>query len=191
MAEIVIYFLLSVFLIIILSILNILIFLFILEVYYNLFRKITPFVPTSIRKHKSEFEELFSFLNDLDLKNKKFIDLGSGDGELVRIFAERGYESYGVEINPILILFSRWKTRKYKNVNFIKNDFYKINLKDFGIVYVYQLSSVNKNLMSKFTNELQKGALIISHKFALPYNEKIKLIKTVGNWDFLIYQKII
>ena len=39
-------------------------------------------------------------------KKDRIVDLGSGDGRIVIVFAEKGYESHGYEINPWLVLYS-------------------------------------------------------------------------------------
>ena len=178
------------FAIFVLSLFFLLIFEFAHFLFYELIGKNAPFVPTRTKKYKKEFNELFDFLNNLDLKNKKFIDLGSGNGNIVFQFAKMGYESYGVEIDPFLIFLSRLRAGNYKNAVFIKSDIFKINLQNFGIVYIYQLASINKKLLLKFKDELQKGSIIISHRFTFPDDDKIKLIKIIGENIFNIYQKI-
>lgn len=157
--------------------------------YFEIIRKNSPFVPTHSKKHKKQFELLFDFLESLNLKDKKFVDLGSGNGEVVIKFAQNNYQSYGIEVNPFLVFWSRWRARKLKNAFFVKNDIFKINLSDFGIIYVYQLNSVNRKLLPKFENELRSDSFIICHKFALPESGKICLINTIGVKDFLIYKK--
>jgi len=72
-----------------------------------------PYLP-SYKKSSDEkcLNELFEFLEEYRNKKIKFIDLGSGDGRIVIEFAKRNYESYGVEINPFLVLLSKWKIKK-------------------------------------------------------------------------------
>lgn len=154
------------------------------------FKNYSPFVPTSVKKYNKEFEELFEFLNTLNLSNKKFVDLGSGTGDIVLMFAKKGYESYGIELNPCLVFISKLRAKKMKNVAFIRNDFFEADLRDFRIVYVYQLTPINKKLFLKFQDELESGSIIISHKFAFPESDKIKLIKNIKDNIFLIYQII-
>ncbi|GIW66731.1 MAG: hypothetical protein KatS3mg095_0629 [Candidatus Parcubacteria bacterium] len=168
----------------------ILIFLFLIySVYLETILRNSSFSPTKINKYRKQFEILFDFLESLDLKNKKFVDLGSGDGGIVVEFVKHNYQSYGVEINPSLIFWSKLRARKLKNIFFIRKNIFKINLRDFGIVYLYRLSSTNKKLLPKFENELSIGSVIVSHRFALPQSDKIKLIKIIGNNDLLVYQK--
>jgi SAM-dependent methyltransferase len=180
--------LLIILLIITLFLITLLLLLFYL-LYYEIFKANAPFVATSIKKHNQQFDKLFDFLAKLNLKNEKVIDLGSGNGDMVLEFANRGYQSYGVELNPILIFWSKWRARKFPNAYFIKDNLFKFDLSQFKIVYIYQLESVNQKLMPKFEKELQKDAVIISHKFILPESEKIKLIHKIDE-VILIYKKI-
>lgn len=158
--------------------------------YYEFIKRNVPFVPTSIRKHRRQFQEIFDFLEGLGLKNEKVIDLGSGKGDVVLEFARRDYQTYGVELNPFLIFWSKWRARKLPNAYFVKDNLHNVDLSQFKIIYIYQLTSINQKLMPKFENELQKGSVIISHKFILPESEKIKLIHKIGTNNFLIYRKI-
>lgn len=153
-------------------------------------KKNAPFVPTFYSKYKKQFDEIFKLLENFNFYEKKFVDLGSGNGKVVFEFAKRGYESCGVEINPFLWFFSNLRSIKIKNANFIKDDIFNIDLSNFNIVYLYQLTSINNKLLPKLETELKENSIIICHKFSLPLSDKIKLIKIIGDKDFLIYKKI-
>jgi SAM-dependent methyltransferase len=157
-------------------------------IYLYLFKKFTIFVPS--RFSQGELEEFFQFLNSIEIPNKKFIDLGCGDGRVVREFAKRGYESYGVDVNYFLILLSKLftKIQKIKNAYFEKKNFFDLDLKDFGLVYIYQLPDLNKILAEKFIKELKPQSVIISFKFPLPGKNNLKLI--YQNKGFLVYKVI-
>ncbi len=159
------------------------------ELFFTLFKKYAPFVPTVTLIYRQEFEELFKFLESLNLENKKFVDLGSGDGVVVKKFAEKGYQSYGIEGNPFLFFLSKLGI-KNKNAFFIRSDFFKEDLRNFGIVYVYQLTSINQKLLPKLQEELKSGSIIIAHKFPFFESEQIKLIKKINGNTLLIYQKL-
>ena len=70
-----------------------------------------PYVPSKRRDIKRAFEELYP-LDDSDT----LVDIGSGDGVVLRMAAKRGAHAVGYELNPILVLVSRWLSRKYTTV---------------------------------------------------------------------------
>ncbi|MCS7201024.1 MAG: class I SAM-dependent methyltransferase [Patescibacteria group bacterium] len=179
------------FLIFILGLFILIIFNLIFELYSQIIKKNSPFVPTIIKKHQDNFDEIFKFLENLGLSGKKFVDLGSGLGFVAFEFAKRNYLSYGIELNPFLISIAKLikRIKGLKNVNFVRDDIFRYNLGDFDIIYLYQLPAINKKLLSKLENELKEGAIIISHIFRFPSSAKINLIKVVGNNVFFIYRR--
>lgn len=133
-----------------------------------------PFLPSYRRQKREILEPLFELARSAP--GNKFVDLGSGDGRVVMEFARQGFDSWGVEFNPALVLWSRWqiKLAGLKNAHIIKKNFWKIDLASFDIVYIYQLTSVNALLADKFKKELKAGAIIISAGFFLPNFEPLK-----------------
>ena len=66
-----------------------------------------PFLPTMKKDRETA-------LDLLDLKpGQLFIDLGSGDGSLLMLAAQKGLRAEGYEINPFLWLYSWLRTRRY------------------------------------------------------------------------------
>lgn len=137
-----------------------------------------PFLPSYRRQKREMLEPLFELARRAP--GNKFVDLGSGDGRVVMEFARQGFDSWGVEFNPALVLWSRIKIKNEKSKNknikakIIRSNFWKIDLASFDIVYIYQLTSVNALLADKFKKELKPGAIIISAGFFLPNFEPIK-----------------
>lgn len=142
-----------------------------------------PFLPSYRQRKREILKPLFELAKQTN--GKKFIDLGSGDGRVVIEFAKQGFESWGVEFNPALVLWSRLAIKKagLKNAHIIRKNFWKIDLSQFDVVYIFQLTSVNALLADKFKKELKPGALIISAGFILP---NFNLVKKEG--IFLIYK---
>ncbi len=141
-----------------------------------------PFVPTSLK-------EIKRMLEILQLKpGEIFYDLGSGDGRIV-IEAAKNYKAraIGIEINPILVFFSRLKIKKLgldKNVQIHWGNFFRKDISGADAISTYLFQSTNNLLEKKFLLELKPKTRIVSSVFHfknLPYlkshpeNQKIRL----------------
>lgn len=143
-----------------------------------------PFMPSYRKKTPPNFNGVFKWLRESGVN--KFVDLGSGDGRVVIEFAKAGFESYGVEINPLLVLWSKRHTKKLGLVNahISLGNLWHTDLKDFDCVFIFHFELANKQLVEKFKRELKDGAIIISTGFHL---NGLQFIKKEP--PFLIYKK--
>lgn len=99
----------------------------------------------------------------------KLVDLGSGDGRIVMAAARKGAEAVGFEINPILVLISRWRIRRRKlSAKVYWKSFWQADLSPFDVVTVFGITKIMPGLEAKFRKELKRGACIVSYAFALP-----------------------
>lgn len=101
-------------------------------------------------------------------KGERVAELGSGDGRLVIEFAKRGARVEGFEINPFLVLLSRRKIKKEgleKNAKIRWKSFWRVDLKEFDVVSVFQIGYVMPRLERKLKRELRKGARVVSNKW--------------------------
>ncbi len=107
-----------------------------------------------------------------------FYELGSGDGRLVISAALRGAQSYGVEIDRLRVLYSRfwlYLLRLHKNSQIIHDDIFKVNLSNADIVCLYLLPETNEKIMGKLKRELKPGTRVISVAFHFPNWEPISV----------------
>lgn len=128
-----------------------------------------PFVPTSGK------------LVDLILKraklkkNQVFVELGSGDGRIVReAIKSYGVKGVGIEFHPLLYFYSKLVSRiqKIKNLEFKRENFFKRDLFGADVIFAFLLPKTLKKLRIKFENECKKGTLVISHGFRIDGWEK-------------------
>ena len=98
------------------------------------------------------------------------IDLGSGDGRFVFESSSLAKNVTGVEIHPLLILFSQIKSklRKHNNVKILFKDFWSVDLKIYDLVYVFLYPGKMSKFEKKVLKEMRKGATLISYAFKLP-----------------------
>lgn len=97
-------------------------------------------------------------------------DLGCGDGRIVLGAARRGARATGIDIDPFPLYFARAYARSAgaeveSRVRFVRDDFFKIDLREATVVTLYLSPEVNQRLLPKLLSELAPGARIVSHKF--------------------------
>lgn len=120
-----------------------------------------PYVPSP----QSVVSDMLRFANVTD---KDFlIDLGSGDGRIVRtaatVFGARGF---GVEIKENLVKEANEAAKKEgiaDRVKFIKADLFKTDISQATIITMYLLPDTVNLLKDKFLTELKPGTRIVSH----------------------------
>jgi precorrin-6B methylase 2 len=134
-----------------------------------------PWVPTR--------EELLDIIMKLaDLKSTDiFYDLGCGDGRVVIRAAKEGVKkAVCVELNPVLIERAK-ENAKMANVadkiEFINEDFFKVNLSEASVIYMYLLTSVNRALRPKLESELKNGTRIITLDFEIPGWKPVQVVE--------------
>ena len=143
----------------------------------------SPYVPTS----KKELAKIFS--PHLLEKNDHFLELGCGDGRIVFYVAQKyPCRSIGVDINPLLIFYSRLKGKflKARKVKFEIKDIFKTNVSQADVIYLFLMPKLLKKLAIKLKKETKKGCLIISHGFVIQGMKK-NLIKTLARKPFPTY----
>jgi len=101
----------------------------------------------------------------------KAVDLGSGDGRLVIALAKEGIESHGYEINPFLVLLTKYHIRKagLQDRAFVYwKNFWGVDLAAFELVTVYGMPHIMGDLQKKLQKELRTDSKVISNSFPFP-----------------------
>jgi hypothetical protein len=103
-------------------------------------------------------------------KGKYMIELGSGDGRMIR-FAVKKYKvrGLGVDINPLLVFWSRMIARAENvlGVEFKVQDITKVDLTKADYLYIFLMPELVDKIIPKMKSELKKGSVIISHGFRI------------------------
>jgi hypothetical protein len=132
-----------------------------------------PYVPSKKRQLAVAFDELYP-LNSKDV----LVDIGSGDGIVLREAAKRNARAIGYELNPVLVGVTRWLSRKQPLVSVHLADFWFVRLpKDTTVVYAFGESRDIKKMAKKVADEatrLGKKLSFISFGFAVPGRTPIK-----------------
>jgi|SRR5690606_14989233 len=124
-----------------------------------------PYVPSHRRQVARALDELRP-IGSYDL----LVDIGSGDGLVLRLAAQRGAASYGIELNPVLVVISRLLSRKYGAKVKVKwGDLYRSKFPDATtVVYVFGDSRDINRMYSKVQAEatrLNRTLDLISYGF--------------------------
>lgn len=97
------------------------------------------------------------------------IDLGSGDGRIVRTAARAiGASGFGVDIDPELVERSNAAARKEgiaERAKFLQQDVFKADVSKATVVTLYVLPAMMTNLRPKLLAELKPGTRIVSHDY--------------------------
>lgn len=99
----------------------------------------------------------------------KLVDLGSGDGRIVIAAAMRGAEAVGFEINPLLVLISRFRIKKSGlSAKVFWKSFWSEDLSGFNFITVFGITKIMPELETKLTKELKPGSTVVSYAFHFP-----------------------
>lgn len=121
-----------------------------------------PWVPA--RKFDVE-----AILNDTKLtKNEVYLELGCGDGRLVRAAARRGAVAIGYELNPLLWFIAWFSSIGQKNVSIRFGNFWNVHLRTADVVMVFLVPRTMPRLEKKAEHEMKKSARLLSYIFPMP-----------------------
>ena len=98
-------------------------------------------------------------------------DIGSGDGRLVLAAARAGAQVFGIEINPVLVWWTRLKIKKTglaDQVEIKLGNFWHSDFSSYNVILVYGLDRVMRDLGGKLKKELRPSSRIFSYKFQFP-----------------------
>ncbi|MCL4200836.1 50S ribosomal protein L11 methyltransferase [Patescibacteria group bacterium] len=124
-----------------------------------------PFVPSS----KTSVMAMVKLAN---LRSGQTVfDVGSGDGRVLMAAARQGAKAVGIEINPYLVWYTRFRAlwRPYKGkVTVLWQNLWTTDLSRADVVFVYLIPWKMADLAAKLKKELKPGALVISNSFIFP-----------------------
>jgi hypothetical protein len=124
-----------------------------------------PWLPTPNKRVRSMLE--FAEVKSDDI----LYDLGSGDGRIIVMAGkEFGAKSIGIEIDPLRLMWSRFKIWRHKlkdRVRVIRGNFFNVSVEKATVVSLYQGYVINKKIRDKLDKELKPGTRVVSYRFIL------------------------
>lgn len=125
-----------------------------------------PYVPSQRKYIQQAFQELYPIS-----KSDVLVDIGSGDGVVLREASKLGAKTIGYEINPILALISRLLSLNNTKISVRFVDFWFSHLpNDTTVVYVFATSSIVEKIkvwLQNETNNLDRPIYLISFGFKI------------------------
>jgi hypothetical protein len=115
----------------------------------------------------------------LDLADLKpgdhLIDLGSGDGKLLKAAAKRGIRATGYEINPIVWLISVINCWPYRRlVTIYCRNFWNLQWPECDAIYVFLIDRYMKKLDAKAQRDIRKPTKLVSYVFQIPDRKPVR-----------------
>ena len=122
---------------------------------------------------------LLSPLYNIYTKGSKFLDLGCGNGNVLRYAKNIGYDVTGVEIDKSFEKYLTDYNYVINNIELLDNDFYK----NFDIIYSYIPIKEGKcNYINKLVNCMKVGAYLVTPHTRVK-DERLECI------DMFVYKK--
>ena len=126
-----------------------------------------PYVPSRRR----DLTRMFDTLYPLSAKDV-VLDIGSGDGVVLREASRRGAKAVGYEISPIFVVIAKWFSRGDTRVTVTMANFWLAQFPgDTTVIYAFSVKRDGKKLAQKIQSEatrLQKPLTLICYGNPLP-----------------------
>lgn len=145
-----------------------------------------PYVPSKKADIRQSLTKLYKLTSDDVL-----VDIGSGDGIVLREAAKIGARAVGYEINPILVFISRWLSRKSGRVKVNLADFWFEKLPDdTTVVYIFSVSRDMKKIirfMQKEADRLGRPMNLINYGSEL---KGVKVANKIGAYHLYTFKPL-
>ena len=127
-----------------------------------------PYLPT-FRK------QIATALDLLELKEgETLLELGSGDGRVLRAAAERGFKAVGIELNPLLVVVSYVVTWRYrKQVRILWASYWGKPWPRADGIFTFMLPRYMQRLDERIEKWRPKAIRLVSFAFAIPDKQPV------------------
>ena len=132
-----------------------------------------PYVPSKVSELKKAFKNLYP-LSKKDL----LVDLGSGDGVVLKVANDFGAKGFGVELNPFLVIFTKLRFLRNKDIKVKMGNLFAMDFPEkTTVVYIFgDDRDITKmiDVVQKQANKLGHDLFVISHGFEIPHKKPVK-----------------
>ncbi len=113
----------------------------------------------------------------------QYIELGCGEGRVIREAAKAGAQAVGYELNPVLWAIAWLRCLPFPNAHVRLANFWSADLSGADIVMVFLVPRTMQRLAEIASRQMKPGSRLISYVFALPGHRPKRTIK-----PWLMYQ---
>lgn len=123
--------------------------------------------------------------------NDVICDLGCGDARILLEAANTAKcKCYGYEISWIPYFLAKMKTKRNNNIKILRQNFMKVSLKQYSVVFIYLLPIRNyQKLEKKLFAELAEGSKVIVEAFPFKDWKPSKIETFDDGGKVYIYEK--
>ena len=119
-----------------------------------------------------------------------FYDLGSGTGDMLFYLSKKyNINCVGIEISPLLYLYSKIRSLFCNGVKIHYGNFFKYNISKADIVYVFLHPDLYIKLKEKINNELKNNSKIILACWPFQKSIPISISKKERRVTYYLYKK--
>lgn len=138
-----------------------------------------PYVPTLRR-------QMDVALDLLDLQpGETLLELGAGDGKVVKAAATRGLKVVAYEINPLLCMIAQMRIGRYhKNVRIYCQDYWQVPLPKCDGVFIFGIARIMPRMEKKLSVELKPNTPVVSFAYTFPGKKILRKTKGVFLYRF-------
>ncbi len=123
-----------------------------------------PYLPT-LKKQTETALDLLALR-----PGQTLLELGCGDGRVLKAAARRGLKSVGYELNPLLVIIARLNTLRYrKQVTIIWGNYWTQAWPPVDGIFVFLLNKYMLKLDNKITQAYQRPVKLVSFAFKIPH----------------------
>lgn len=128
-----------------------------------------PYLPTQKKQIEAALELLAL------KRGQSLLELGCGDGRVLKAAASRGIACIGYELNPLLAFYAWATTRKHReNIKIIWGNFWHAPLPETEGIFVFLLDKYMNKLDKKIVHDAVVPVKLASFAFKVPGKKIIK-----------------
>ena len=121
-----------------------------------------PYFPV----RKRDIDDAFTLV---DISDKDtVIDLGSGHGKILLACVKRGATVIGYELNPLLVLITKWRLRNYPKAKVYWKNLFTADFSGVTKVFIFGLDPIMQDVSKMLKEKAIKEIEVISFAFMLP-----------------------